>query len=81
MQACHGRPDCAILHTAEIQNEEVLILGTFGCGVFGNDAREVAEIFNNYLNHSFRGSFKKELYTLNPTAWQYTEDEWECILL
>lgn len=29
----------------------------------------------------YREVFKKELYALNPTAWQYVEDEWERILL
>ena len=29
----------------------------------------------------YREVFRKELYALNPTAWQYTEDEWERILL
>lgn len=29
----------------------------------------------------YREVFKKELYALNPTAWQYVEDEWERILV
>lgn len=29
----------------------------------------------------YREAFRKELYSLNPTAWQYVDGEWERILL
>ena len=29
----------------------------------------------------YREVFRKELYSLNPTAWQYVDGEWERILL
>ena len=54
----------AVLHTAETQNEEVLILGAFGCGVFGNDVREVAEIFDEYLSNSFKGTFRRVIFAV-----------------
>ena len=42
-----------VLSIAAENNEKVLILGAWGCGVFGQDANEVAEIFKDYLTTLF----------------------------
>lgn len=43
-----------VLDVAEYKNVDTLILGAFGCGVFGQDPREVATIFNEELKtHNF----------------------------
>lgn len=43
-----------VLDIAEYNNVDTLILGAFGCGVFGQDPREVATIFNEELEtHNF----------------------------
>lgn len=43
-----------VLDIAEYKNVDTLILGAFGCGVFGQDPREVATIFNEELKtHNF----------------------------
>lgn len=43
-----------VLDVAEYNNVDTLILGAFGCGVFGQDPREVATIFNDELKtHNF----------------------------
>ena len=43
-----------VLDVAEYNNVDTLILGAFGCGVFGQDPREVATIFNKELEtHNF----------------------------
>ena len=43
-----------VLDVAEYNNVDTLILGAFGCGVFGQDPREVATIFNKELKtHNF----------------------------
>lgn len=38
-----------VLDMAKDNNIDTLILGAYGCGVFGQDAREVANIFKEYL--------------------------------
>lgn len=39
-----------VLKIANEQNVDTLILGAFGCGVFGQNPIEVASIFNHYLH-------------------------------
>lgn len=43
-----------VLDIAKEQEVDILILGAFGCGVFGQDAAEVAEIFKEYLTTTHR---------------------------
>ena len=38
-----------IFSVAKVEKINTLILGAFGCGVFGQDPREVAKIFKDYL--------------------------------
>lgn len=54
----------AVLNAAHSKGEEVLILGAFGCGVFGNDVREVAEIFRDELNLLFYGTFRRIVFAV-----------------
>lgn len=47
-----------LLNIAYQNDCEILILGAFGCGVFGNDATEVATIFYELLHEKYEGCFK-----------------------
>lgn len=44
-----------VLDIAKDNEVKTLILGAFGCGVFGQDATEVAEIFKEYLESGMYG--------------------------
>ena len=37
------------MHTAALNNTDILILGAFGCGAFENDPRAVARAMNDSL--------------------------------
>lgn len=51
-----------VLDIAEDNKVDTLILGAFGCGVFGQDATEVARIFTKYLKtHKV---FKKVIFAI-----------------
>ena len=47
-----------VLDIAKDNYVDTLILGAYGCGVFGQDAKEVASIFKEYLNTTHK-CFKK----------------------
>lgn len=53
-----------ILKIAAEQGTEVLILGAFGCGVFGQAPLEVANIFKGLLRNEFNGCFKKAIFAI-----------------
>ena len=51
-----------ILDIAKDNHVDTLVLGAFGCGVFGQNPREVANIFKKLLDTSFKGCFKKVVF-------------------
>lgn len=52
-----------VLDIAADKKVETLILGAFGCGVFGQDAEEVANIFMDYLTTTHK-MFKKVIFAI-----------------
>lgn len=45
-------------------HSDILILGAYGCGVFGQDARCVAKIFKQYLDKEFKNVFQKVVFAI-----------------
>ncbi len=39
-------------------------MGAWGCGVFGNDPEEIAELFQQALTQSFRGVFARVVFAI-----------------
>lgn len=56
-----------ILNIAADNQHETLILGAWGCGVFNNEPKEVAETFKMLLNDYFKGVFKEVIFAI-PTG-------------
>ena len=52
-----------VLDIAKENHVELLILGAYGCGVFGQDAREVAGIFKEYLSTTHK-CFRKVIFAI-----------------
>lgn len=52
-----------VLDIAKENQVKTLLLGAYGCGVFGQDAAEVAGIFKGYLNTSHR-CFEKVVFAI-----------------
>jgi uncharacterized protein (TIGR02452 family) len=55
-----------VLSLAVANGHDALVLGAWGCGVFGNDARQVAGAFAQHLTSEgrFRSAFRKVLFAV-----------------
>lgn len=63
-----------LLWIANKEHHQTLILGAWGCGVFQNDPREIAEIFNDLLKNEFANCFERvimAIYDKTPTQKVY----------
>jgi len=56
-----------VLAIAAIHGHEALVLGAWGCGVFGNDGREIAELFRAALDGPFAAMFSEVVFAV--TDW------------
>lgn len=83
-------PDCFYLRIRKLlallceRNCDALVLGAWGCGVFRNDPKMVAQLFASYLNEDaeFYGCFKKVLFSVyDPTESQHIYKAFEDVLL
>lgn len=54
----------SILAVAEMQGHEDLVLGAWGCGIFGNDPEDVAVIFKEHLDGPFYNVFRKVTFAV-----------------
>eukprot|EP00746_Dinoflagellata_sp_MGD_P164890 gnl/MRDRNA2_/MRDRNA2_93829_c0_seq1.p1 gnl/MRDRNA2_/MRDRNA2_93829_c0~~gnl/MRDRNA2_/MRDRNA2_93829_c0_seq1.p1 ORF type:complete len:547 (+),score=89.45 gnl/MRDRNA2_/MRDRNA2_93829_c0_seq1:81-1721(+) len=62
-QSLHER--CGrILRIAKLQKQTHLVLGAYGCGVFQNDPKEVAEAFDAWLRTEFAGAFQHVVFAI-----------------
>lgn len=53
-----------VLEIAASNKQEVLILGAFGCGVFGNNIDDLVNIWYELLNSDFKNVFKKVIFAV-----------------
>jgi uncharacterized protein (TIGR02452 family) len=53
-----------VLAIAAAHDHEALVLGAWGCGVFGNDTEEVADLFRQALTTHFQGIFGNVVFAI-----------------
>lgn len=53
-----------VLAIAAKQNIETLILGAWGCGVFRNEPKDVAQMFKEIIAEKYAGVFKKIVFAI-----------------
>jgi uncharacterized protein (TIGR02452 family) len=53
-----------VLTIAAHYSHDAPVLGAWGCGVFGNDPREVAALFEQALSGAFRGTFSRVVFAV-----------------
>lgn len=73
-EICHVKPEIIkanlksriqhVLYIALKNDIDVVILGAFGCGVFKNDPYDVATIFKDELDTTFKGAFEKVIFAI-----------------
>ena len=63
LEAMDVRTD-KMLALALSEGNETLILGAWGCGVFKNDPKEIAELFKKYLHGKYNNKFKRVVFAI-----------------
>jgi uncharacterized protein (TIGR02452 family) len=53
-----------VLAIAAAQSHDAVVLGAWGCGVFGNDPREIAHLFHGALAGPFLGLFSQVVFAI-----------------
>lgn len=56
------------LWIASKENHKTLILGAWGCGVFQNDSREIAEMFSDLLKEELANCFERVIMAIYDTT-------------
>jgi uncharacterized protein (TIGR02452 family) len=51
-----------VLAIAAEKGHDAVVLGAWGCGVFGNDPQEIAELFQRALEERFDGAFARVVF-------------------
>lgn len=72
-----------LLWIAQHQGHQTLILGAWGCGVFGNAPAAVAQMFSDALNPNglFHGAFERVIFAVyDPSLGQETKSAFEYVL-
>ena len=64
-----------VLELAMKHENEYLILGAWGCGVFGNEPTVIAQIFANLLKNRYRNVFSKVVFAILDCKKKKTIDE------
>jgi uncharacterized protein (TIGR02452 family) len=53
-----------VLAVGLLHGHDSIVLGAWGCGAFGNDADEIAGLFNRALRQNFRGAYRRVIFAI-----------------
>ena len=53
-----------VLAAGATHGHDAMVLGAWGCGAFGNDPTEIAELFRQALDANFRGTFRRVAFAV-----------------
>lgn len=53
-----------VLAVATIHEHDAIVLGAWGCGVFGNDPGDIAQLFHDALGTRFNGTFRRVVFAI-----------------
>ena len=53
-----------VLAAGIAHGHDSIVLGAWGCGAFGNDGAEIAELFRQALQENFRGAYRQVLFAI-----------------
>ncbi|MFW6140701.1 MAG: TIGR02452 family protein [Acidobacteriota bacterium] len=61
-----------VLSVGCTHSHDSLVLGAWGCGAFGNDSRDIAQLFHQALTKNFCGAYKRVIFAVldwTPNQW------------
>jgi uncharacterized protein (TIGR02452 family) len=53
-----------VLSVGVLHGHDAIVLGAWGCGAFGNDGTEIAELFHRALTENFKGAYKRVIFAI-----------------
>lgn len=53
-----------VFEIAKTHNVDILILGAYGCGVFGNNPKDIIEIFNGLIHNDYENIFEQIIFAI-----------------
>ena len=56
-----------VLAIGVLHGHDSIVLGAWGCGAFGNDGEEIAEMFECALRINFKGAYRRVIFAI--TDW------------
>ena len=62
-----------VLAICKKHEHQTLILGAWGCGVFGNDPAEIAGMFNELLTNKYKNQFRKVVFSIYSKEARFIE--------
>jgi uncharacterized protein (TIGR02452 family) len=53
-----------VLAVGVLHGHDSIVLGAWCCGAFGNDANEIAALFERALQNNFKGAYRRVIFAI-----------------